>query len=151
MASTISAIACPHCGCCATLDDQYKLDNKIIWCFRCGYYYEKVTKYIGDTDEFCIEENEYEGYGRYALVTKDGETKDYILFHQKLSDEDIQSYLNKMQKSDVDLEQSYLVLFVDGEFQFLAGTIKEDFYLPFEEYKVKCEEKGENVEIIIPV
>ncbi|WP_106497322.1 hypothetical protein [Lentibacillus sp. Marseille-P4043] len=62
MASTYSAIVCPHCGCCATEDYYYSTDETLIWCYRCGYSYQKTIDHWKDENTPVFQENEYKGH-----------------------------------------------------------------------------------------
>ncbi|GAB3798460.1 hypothetical protein [Virgibacillus kimchii] len=151
MASIIQAIACPHCNCSATEDFYYKMGEKFIWCFRCGYYYEKIQDYYdSDKNKIYYKENEYQGYGIFRLEKEDEESQQ-IIFHEPLNEKEIHSFTLQMQEEGVLLENSYFVLFENGEFQFLAGNPPEDFYLSFEDYKQKQEENGKNIVTILPL
>lgn len=149
MASTYSAIACPHCGCCATEDDYYKSDEKLVWCYRCGYtFYRTIVNWVDNRAIF--DETVYEGHGMLLLVKKDGEPERRIL-NRALTSKEMKEFSDAFLKDDVDLKKSYFVTYEDGVFTTIAGTTQEDFYLSFEEYKEKMGGKEEDLEIIVPV
>ncbi|SFB30536.1 hypothetical protein SAMN04488072_11481 [Lentibacillus halodurans] len=150
MASVCSAIACPHCGCCATEDDHYKTGEKFIWCYRCGYSYYKTIDHV-ENHVPIYSETVYEGHGMFLLVSKDEkrETDGRRILNRPLTEQEMQAFQDAFQDDDVDLEKSYFVTYENGEFTTIAGTVPEDFYLPFEEYKIK---RGEdNLEVIVPI
>lgn len=149
MASTYSAIACPHCGCCATEDNYYKIGELFIWCYRCGYTYEKIIDYWNENEPVFLEK-EYKGYGICRLHKENGGGFNKIL-QRPLSSEEVNEYLDAFRKVDADLEKSYFTIFEEGEFQTLAGNPPEDFYLSFEAYKKKMEANDQQLEIIVPV
>lgn len=148
MASFLSAIACPHCGCCSTEDDYYKLGEKFIWCFRCGYYYEKAV-HLNESDEWVYSEKEYKGFGILCLY-KEKEKESKTIFHRRLSSQEISDFSAEFSQEDVDLEKSYFVLYEDGEFTIVAGSLPNDFYIPFYDYKELKEANGEQVKVIFP-
>jgi len=152
MASIIQAIACPHCSCCATEDFYYKMGDKFIWCFRCGYYYEKTQAYYdSEKNKIYFKENEYIGYGIFRIKKENDDEAQQTIFHEPLNEEEIHSFTLLMQEEDVLLEDSYFVLYKNDNFHFIAGSPPEDFYLPFEEYEQKQEENGKSIMTILPL
>ncbi|GGB34199.1 hypothetical protein F3157_05070 [Virgibacillus dakarensis] len=149
MASTYSAIACPHCGCCATEDYYYKTWEKFIWCYRCGYSYEKTIDYWKNANEPVYSEREYKGHGMCLVHKRDKKGFRKIL-HRTLTSEETSECLKAFLDEDVDLKESYFVTFENGIFTTLAGTPPKDFYLPYDEYKEKKEANNQQLEIILP-
>jgi len=148
LASTYSAIACPHCGCCATQDYYYKTLEKFIYCFRCGYNYEKIiTSWEGNKPIFT--QKEQKGYGVCRIQKLDGERSTKI-YNRPLSSEEIIKVATGFLHEDVNTDESYFVIFKDNEFLTLAGTPPKDFYIPFEEYKKDRESNNQQLEIIVP-
>ncbi|WP_249869973.1 hypothetical protein [Oceanobacillus saliphilus] len=148
MASTYSAISCPHCNCCATKDDYYKTGEKFILCYRCGYSCSRTFDYLNG-NEPVYQENEYKGHG-VCLVRKQDGTGTRNFFQRHLSSEEITKNIEALSEEGVDIENSYFVLFKNGVFKTLAGNPPEDFYLSFEDYKKKREENNQQLEVIVP-
>ena len=151
MASNISAIKCPHCGRSAIEDDYYKIDEKTIICYRCGYYYsKKINDFTTSPIEFI--EEEYEGGGVFILVKKDGD-KQVTIFDGEIPRESFNEYQKEFLQDDVDQEKSFLTTYKEGIFTIHCGTPSENFHLPFEEYKVKMQEKYKDDfnEYLIPI
>src|SRR5699024_4987953 len=130
-------------------DNYYKIGELFIWCYRCGYAYEKTIDYWKGNEPVFLEK-EYKGYGICLVHKKDGEGFSKI-FQRPLADGEVQEYLDAFLKDDVNLEKSYFVTFEDGIFTTLAGNPPEDFYQPFATYKQQREAKHQQLEIIIPV
>lgn len=150
MASICQAIACPHCGCAATEDEYYKIGEKFIWCFRCGYSYYKTINYEDDNDAV-YNELAYEGHGVFYMVSKNGKRKNdgRRILNRPLSEQEIVEFIDELQDEDVDLTNSYFVTYENGSFTTIAGTPPEDFYMPFNDYKAKIGEG--NMEVIVPI
>ncbi|MRH41430.1 hypothetical protein GH741_01925 [Aquibacillus halophilus] len=135
MASLMYAQQCIHCGRSAFVDNYYKTGAKYIKCYRCGYSYsKKVTK----TDSF--EVKEFLGYGVYNLVKKTGHGE-FTFIQSPITDQLKEEFYLELLKDDVDKENCYLVSYESGSFYVLFGTPTENFYLTFDQYKEKMEEK----------
>ncbi|HLR51518.1 MAG TPA: hypothetical protein VK072_01405 [Candidatus Avamphibacillus sp.] len=149
MASNYSAIACPHCNCCATEDDYYKTGEKFICCFRCGYNYEKIiTSWKGDAEPV-FTEKEQKGYGVCRVQKLDGKRSTKI-YNRPLTNEEIIKQATEFLNEDINRDESYFVIYRDNEFLTLAGTPPKNFYIPFEEYKKDRESNNQQLEIIVP-
>lgn len=147
MASTYSAIACPHCSCCAMEDCYYKIGERFIQCYRCGYTYIKIINYWNENTPLFMEK-EYKGYGVLLVRKVDGKgVRNFI--QRPLSSEEVTENLEAFLEKDTDLEESYFVLFENGVFTTLSGNPPEDYYLSFEEYKNRREGNNQQPEIVV--
>ncbi|HLU23137.1 hypothetical protein [Lederbergia graminis] len=135
MASILFEIECPQCKKVAIEDYYYKVGDKYVLCSHCGYNYTRLNKITPDNKlDFDIEENP--GYGVFVLTKKAPEGKRYLL-NSKPTEEQIQKYRDEFEKDDVIQEESYLVLYEDGELKCLFGTLPQDFLLSYDEFREK--------------
>lgn len=143
MGSIIHAVRCPNCGRSAVEDYDYKMGEKTIVCYRCGYFYSRKRR-ISTTSMGHFTEEQYGGYGVFSLQRKRDIGK-VVMFDREISQGKLQEFQNEFSQANTDQENSLLVTYEKGIFTIHCGTPTENFHLPFEQYKIKMLEKyGDN-------
>lgn len=137
MASMMVNRACPQCGGLAIDDDYYKIGERYIYCYCCGYTYIREQYFDEVENKIKLKEEESKGYGMFRLAKKDG-SKDLYSIDTPITKELINEYKEKLEKdNEIDLEKSYLVSYSDGEFTVLFGEVPSRYLISYEEYKRK--------------
>jgi hypothetical protein len=134
MGSIMVNRACPQCRGLAIEDDYYKIGEKYIYCYCCGYTFIREQYFDEIENKIKIKEVESSGYGIFSFAKKDGSNQ-LVSIHTPITDELINEYKVRMENEDGDSEKSYLVSYSDGEFNILFGNVPKRYLISYEEYK----------------
>lgn len=136
MGSIMVNRACPQCRGLAIDDDYYKIGERYIYCYCCGYTYIREQYFDEEENTNKLKEVESKGYGIFRLAKKDGPGELYSI-DTPITDELITEYKEKIENDEIDREKSYLVSYSDGKFTVLFGTVPERYLISYGEYKEK--------------
>ncbi|MCM3768288.1 hypothetical protein [Neobacillus niacini] len=137
MASMMVNRACPQCGGLAIDEDYYKIGERYIYCYCCGYTYIREQYFDEVENKIKLRVEESNGYGMFRIAMKDG-SKDLFSIDTPITEELINEYKEKLKNNnEVDLNKSYLVSYFDGKFTVLFGEVPEIYLISYEEYKRK--------------
>jgi uncharacterized Zn finger protein (UPF0148 family) len=136
MGSVMVNRACPKCGGLAIDEDYYRIGERYIYCYCCGYRYIREQYYDDNENKVKLKEEECKGYGMFRLAKKDG-SKVFHALNTSITDELIAEFKEKLENDENDREKSYLISYADGEFTVLFGDVPERYRIPYEEYKQK--------------
>ncbi|MGG1397612.1 hypothetical protein ABE288_07220 [Bacillus salipaludis] len=137
MASILINRACPQCGGIAIDEDYYKIGERYIYCYCCGYHYIREQLYYDNKENRVhYKEEECLGFGIFRLINKNGTSTIYPL-ESPITDELIAVYKGKLENNEVNREKCYLISYCDGVFTTLFGDVPEKYRIHYEEYKKK--------------
>lgn len=117
----------------AVEDYYYRTGAGYIICSHCGCEVDREAKYDKETGIYYFEEIIRKGYGRIFLQKSDGQFRCSLL-KKTLTNEQINSFIIDFSDLHTDQDNSYLVSYMNGEFNVLCGNLPVDFHLSFEEY-----------------
>ncbi|UTR10067.1 hypothetical protein MM300_19650 [Evansella sp. LMS18] len=138
MASIYIFTECPHCGKVTSADWHYKLDHLYLYCRFCGVDYSREYRYVNE--KAYVEETKQKGYGVCLISKSDISNTRLYFLDEPLTEGELKVYIHRYNESDTNKEKSYLITYMDGEFNLLFGNYPDDFFLSLREHWDKYED-----------
>lgn len=147
MATVQDSQKCSVCGGMMVCLFNSRTTEEDCFCLRCGTTEEffllkdEDGNYVKKDGKFVIDYKKTQGYGAYAITSKDGHGKTGC-FHKPITEEDIEEFKEILADDDIDENQSFLTKWENGQITVLAGNPNEEHLLSYDELVKKWEKES---------